>query len=96
MDCFAPDTEMDVTAEKAPGFHLPFAIAAPVVALMIAIFTYCFSLNARLTALETLAAAPSKYDAQFATITTKLSDFEDMYERDRINDKVAKAREEKQ
>jgi hypothetical protein len=85
------DTMPDANVRQ-PGFHLPYAVAAPFVALLIAMGTWSFSQNARLTALETLATAPSKDTAQIAALTQKVSDFEEMYERDRINDRIANAR----
>jgi hypothetical protein len=77
------------------GITIPFAVLGPLVALVLALSGWNFTLNSRLTALETQVAAPSKLDAQLAAITTELRDFKEMYERDRINDRVVSARDSK-
>lgn len=91
-------TDNDQEQERrrpAAGIAVPFAILGPAVTLILALCGWNFTLNSRLTALETIAAAPSKTDAQLAAITTELRDFKEMYERDRINDRVTAARESK-
>ena len=75
------------------GFTIPYALAAAIVTLMIAVSGYSLTLNARVTTLETVAAAPSKTDAQIAALNQKLSDFQEEYERDRVNDRVVAERE---
>lgn len=87
--------ESETTVRPQAGFHLPYAVAAPLVALVLAMSTWCFTQNARLTALETLAGAPGKDTAQLSALATELRDFKDMYERDRINDRVERERQSK-
>jgi hypothetical protein len=83
-----------VSAEQ-PGFHLPYAVAGPLAVVVIAVCTWCFSNSARLTTVETEIRHLATSD-QEATQMQKLDDFQHEYERDRINDKVANAREAKQ
>lgn len=78
---------------RQPGFHLPYYVVAPLVTLLLAVCGWNLSLSARMTTLEAVAAAPSKDTAQLAELSTELRDFKEMYERDRINDRVVAARE---
>lgn len=87
------DTDREMTTAPAPGFTIPYAIAGALIALMLAIFGFDLSQNARLTAVETTIAAPSKDSAQIAAVNQKLTDFQEEYERDRVNDRVVQARE---
>jgi hypothetical protein len=75
-----------------PGIKVPYVVMGALVSLVLALSSWNFTLNSRLTALETLAAAPSKTDAQIAQLTTELRDFKDMYERDQINSRIEKER----
>ena len=79
----------DVVSTQQPGFRMPYAVAAPFAALAIAIATWCFSQGERLTAAETEIRHLATSD-QVAAQTQKLDDFQREYERDRINDRIAR------
>ena len=90
------DYQLDatVTPPQQPGFHLPYAVAAPFVGLIIAVATWSFAQSARLTAVETEIRHLATSD-QVAAQTQNLDDFQREYERDRINDRIATEREAK-